>query len=60
MKTISWIAIVAAAISFILGFIAVFAGDIVVRPGAYLNFTNTCLLVAVVFLVMEIAGAKKE
>lgn len=65
MKAIAYIAIVIAAISLIVGIISrlTLAPVAMVRGGleaqALLAFTNTCLLIAITFILLEILKSKK-
>lgn len=65
MKAIAYIAMVIAAISLIVGIISRFTlvPVAMVRGGleaqALLAFTNTCLLIAITFILLEILKNKK-
>lgn len=65
MKIVAYIALVVAALSLVVGIISRFTlTPIGLVPGglearAILAFTNTCLLVAVVFILLEILKTKK-
>lgn len=65
MKTIAYIAIVIGAISLVVGIISRLTVTPIaaVRGGleaeALLAFTNTCLLIAITFILLEILKGKK-
>lgn len=65
MKTITYIAIVVASISLVAGIISrlTFAPIDIVRGGleaeAFLMFTNTCLLIAITFILLQILKTKQ-
>ncbi len=66
MKAITYIAIAVAAISLIAGIISrltMTPVPIVVRSGieahAFLAFTNTCLLIAITFILLQILKIKQ-
>lgn len=64
MKTVAYLAIVIAAISLIAGIISRFTlTPLAMVPGglesqALLAFTNTCLLVAITLILLEILKSK--
>lgn len=64
MKMIAYVAIVVAAISLIAGIISRWTlTPIALVPGgleaqALLTFTNTCLLIAITFILLEMSKAK--
>jgi len=65
MRTIANLAVVAAAISLIVGFISkIRLTPVPILPGGLaaetlLIFTNTCLLVAITCLLLEMSKGKK-
>ncbi len=64
MRKVAVLALVTAGVSFILALIArvtlnpcaVLPGGI--KPAALMSFTNTCLLTAIAFILLEIAKKK--
>ena len=62
MKYVVTIAITVAAVSLVTGIISrimlVPVGTIKLYAGAFLQFTNTCLLVAITFVLLQIRKAK--
>ncbi len=62
MKVIVKISIIVAAISLILGIISRVTlqpiGPMAIQAQAFLQFTNTCLLVAITFAVLQLLKAK--
>jgi len=62
MKAIVKISIIVAAISLILGIISRVTlqpiGPMAIQAPAFLQFTNTCLLVAITFAVLQLLKAK--
>ena len=62
MKAIVKISIIVAAISLILGIISRVTlqpiGPMAIHAQAFLQFTNTCLLVAITFAVLQLLKAK--
>lgn len=65
MKTIAYIAMVIGAISLTVGIISRFTvtpvaiGLAGLEAHAFLNFTNTCLLVAITFLLLHMLKSKQ-
>lgn len=62
MKMITYVAIVVAAISLIVGIISRITlkpvGPMGIEAEALLQFTNTCLLVAITFAVLQLLKVK--
>jgi len=62
MKAIVKISIIVAAISLILGIVSRLTlqpiGPMGIQAQAFLQFTNTCLLVAITFAVLQLLKAK--
>jgi hypothetical protein len=66
MKGLAVVALIVAGISFVLGIISraivqplgIFPGGI--EAETFLNFTNTCLLAAIAFILLELAKVCKK
>ena len=62
MKAIVKISIIVAAISLIVGIVSRLTltpvGPMMIQAQAFLQFTNTCLLVAITFAVLQLLKAK--
>jgi len=62
MKAIVNISIIVAAISLIVGIVSritiIPVGPMRIQAQAFLQFTNTCLLVAITFAVLQLLKAK--
>ena len=64
MRKIAALALVIAALSFVLAVISRITGQPIivmpegVQPLTFLNFANTCLLAAIAFILLELARKK--
>ncbi len=63
LSVLAWILVVAAAAGFVLAIVAKFMGGAPLAfhlyPRSFMSFTNTCLLFAIVFLLIRIPAKKK-
>lgn len=62
MKTIAYVALVVGAISLIIGMISRVTltpvGPAGIEAEAFLKFTNTCILTAITFILLQMAKGK--
>jgi len=61
MKTATYIALIVAALSFILAVISRLTGSPIVHVSAvgYIHFVDTCLFAAIAFSLIQIAKSKE-